>query len=149
VETARAVTREGRPSLGAFINVAVHPDRARARDLVRGSVSTLARFAAEDGSTTGLSSVTQAGIARLASDFDESRHGSSRAMAARELNDEFIDRFAVCGPAAEVAERLVALREIGLDRVVVVPGSLDADPDALAEADERFAAEVLPTVLSA
>ena len=70
-------------------------------------------------------------------------------MAARELSDEFIDRFAVCGPAAEVAERLVALREIGLDRVVVVPGSLDADPDALAEADERFAAEVLPTVLSA
>ena len=149
VETARAVEREDRPSLGAFVNVAVDPDRARARDLVRGSTSTLARFAAEGGSTTGLSTVTQAGIERLVDDFDESRHGSARAAAARELSDEFIDRFAVCGPAEEVAERLAALREVGLDRVVVVPGSLDADPGAQAESDERFAAEVLPDLLSA
>ncbi len=149
VETARAVDREEPPSLGAFVNVAVDADRARARDLVRGSTSTLARFAAEGGSTAGLSAVTQAGIARLAGYFDESRHGSSRAAAAQELSDEFIDRFAVCGPADEVIERLAGLREIGLDRVVVVPGSLDADPKVLAESDERFAVEVLPTVLAA
>jgi 5,10-methylenetetrahydromethanopterin reductase len=149
VETARAVDRDDPPALGAFLNVAVDPDRARARDLIRGSTSTLARFAAEGDSTAGLSTVTQSGIARLASDFEESRHGSSRAAAARELSDEFIDRFAVCGPAEEVAERLAGFRKIGLDRLVVVPGSLDADPAALDESNERFAAEVLPTVLSA
>jgi 5,10-methylenetetrahydromethanopterin reductase len=149
VDTARAVDRDDPPALGAFLNVAVDPDRARARDLIRGSTSTLARFAAEGDSNAGLSAVTQAGITRLAGNFDESRHGSSRAVAARELSDEFIDRFAVCGPAEEVADRLAGLREIGLGRIVVVPGSLDADPGALDESNERFAAEVLPTLLSA
>jgi 5,10-methylenetetrahydromethanopterin reductase len=43
-----------------------------------------------------------------------------------------------------VLERLQALGELGLDRIIVVPGSLDADPAALARSDERFAAEVLP-----
>ncbi|HTR76387.1 MAG TPA: LLM class flavin-dependent oxidoreductase [Solirubrobacterales bacterium] len=149
VESARAVDRDDPPSLGAFVNVAVDPDRARARDLVRGSTSTLARFGAESRSTAGLSKVTQDGVARLTEDFEESQHGSSRAAAARELSDEFLDRFAVCGSAEEVAERLVGLRQIGLDRVVVVPGSLDADPGALDESDERFAVDVLPIVLSA
>ncbi|HEX4307757.1 MAG TPA: LLM class flavin-dependent oxidoreductase [Solirubrobacterales bacterium] len=149
VKTARAVERDDPPSLGAFVNVAVDPDRSRARDLIRGSTSTLARFAAEGTSTDGLSEVTQAGIARLASDFDESRHGQSSAVAAQELSDDFIDRFAVCGPADEVADRLAGLLEIGLDRIVVVPGSLDAHPGALSESNERFAAEVLPTLLSA
>jgi 5,10-methylenetetrahydromethanopterin reductase len=149
VDMARAIDRDDPLALGTFINVAVDPDRARARDLIRGSTSTLARFAAEGDSTAGLSTVTRSGIARLASDFDESRHGSSRAAAARELSDEFIDRFAVCGPAEEVAERLAGLREIGLDRIVVVPGSLDVDPGSLDESNERFAAEVLPSVLCA
>jgi 5,10-methylenetetrahydromethanopterin reductase len=148
IATARAVDRDDPPSLGAFVNVAVDPDRRRARDLVRGSTSTLARFAAEGPSTEGLSAVTREGIERLAADFDEARHGQSAARAARGLSDEFLDRFAVCGPPAEVAERLAALRELGLDRVVVVPGSVDADPPALAESNERFADEVLPVLLS-
>ncbi|MBJ7473281.1 MAG: hypothetical protein JHD16_18380, partial [Solirubrobacteraceae bacterium] len=65
------------------------------------------------------------------------------------LTDAFIDRFAVCGPAAEVAERLVGLRALGIDRIVVVPGSLDAEQAAAAEANEAFAADVLPVLLAA
>lgn len=149
VATARAVERDDPPSLGAFVNVAVDPDRGRARDLIRGSTSTLARFAAEGAATEGLSTVTRDGIRRLAADFDESRHGQSSARAARELSDEFIDRFAVCGPPAEVAERLAALHELGLERIVVVPGSVDADPNALAESNQRFADDVLPVLLAA
>jgi 5,10-methylenetetrahydromethanopterin reductase len=144
IATAREVGRAQPLSLGAFVNVAVDPDRARARDLVRGSVSTLARFASEGGSTEGLSAVTREGIGRLAADFEEARHGQSAAPAARELGDEFIDRFAVCGPAAEVAERLASLADLGLERIVVVPCSVDAEPAAVAESNERFAADVLP-----
>jgi 5,10-methylenetetrahydromethanopterin reductase len=136
----------GEVSLGAFVNVAVHPDRAAARDLVRGSTAILARFSTEGGPPDGLSEITRAGIARLASEYDESRHGQSSAPAARRLRDEFIDRFAVCGPPDEVVERLAALGEVGLDRVIVVPGSLDADPAAVEESNQRFAEDVLPTL---
>jgi 5,10-methylenetetrahydromethanopterin reductase len=146
---AARVDRSGRVSLGAFVNVAVAEDRAAARDLVRGSTSILARFATEGAPPDGLSEVTRRGIERLGDDYEESRHGQAKAAAARDLDDDFIDRFSVCGPAAEVAERLAGLRELGLDRVIVVPGSLDSDPDALAAANERFAAEVLPALLAA
>jgi len=146
VETARAVEGGGEVSLGAFANVAVHPDRAVARDLVRGSTAILARFATEGAPSDGLSEVTRAGIARLGAEYDESRHGQSTAPAARRLEDDFIDRFAVCGPANEVADRLAALGELGIERVIVVPGSLDAEPAAVEESNERFAADVLPAL---
>jgi 5,10-methylenetetrahydromethanopterin reductase len=150
VATARRAAVGGEPpSLGAFINVAVGPDRALARDLVRGSTSILARFATEGAPPDGLSDVTKEGIERLAADYDESRHGQGAAPAAQRMSDDFLDRFSVCGPADEVAERLAALPAIGIERVVVVPGSLDADPEALAESNERFAAHVLPRLLDA
>jgi hypothetical protein len=65
------------------------------------------------------------------------------------MEDAFVDRFAVCGPAEEVRERLLELRALGLDRIVVVPASLDADPAAVLASDERFAADVLPALLEA
>jgi 5,10-methylenetetrahydromethanopterin reductase len=149
IEAARDAVG-GRPlSLGAYLNVAVHPDREAARDLVRGSTAILARFAAEGAPTDGLSEVTRSGIAKLAADYDEARHGQGAAPAARRMEDAFVDRFAVCGPAEEVRERLLELRALGLDRIVVVPGSLDADPAAVLASDERFAADVLPALLEA
>jgi 5,10-methylenetetrahydromethanopterin reductase len=146
VNAARAVEGSESLSLGAYVNVAVHPDRAVARDLVRGNTAILARFATEGAPPDGLSEITRTGIARLASDYDESRHGQRSAPAALRLADEFIDRFAVCGPAGEVIERLAALGELGIDRVIVVPGSLDADPSAVEESNQRFAEDVLPAL---
>jgi 5,10-methylenetetrahydromethanopterin reductase len=144
VETARTAARDRALSLGAFLNVAVDPDRAVARDLVRGSTAILARFATEGAPPDGLSDVTRAGIERLAADYDESRHGQAAAAHAQALEDEFIDRFALVGPAEEVVERLACLAEVGIERVIVVPGSLDADPALVTEANARFAEQVLP-----
>jgi 5,10-methylenetetrahydromethanopterin reductase len=90
--------------------------------------------------------VTRRGIETLARTYDESRHGQAAAPAAKRLEDDFIDRFAVAGPAAEVAERLAALSELGIERLVVVPGSLDADPHAVEESNGRFASDVLPAL---
>jgi 5,10-methylenetetrahydromethanopterin reductase len=143
VQTARAASADG-VSLGAFVNVAAHPDRAVARDLVRGSTAILARFATEGAPPDGLSKVTRKGIVELAADYDEARHGQAAAPHARRLPDDFIDRFAVVGPSDQVAARLAALAELGIERLIVVPGSLDADPAAVEEANARFASEVLP-----
>lgn len=149
VDSARGVEREAPLGVGAFVNVAVDDDRAAARDLVRGSAAILARFGAEGAPADGLSEVTRIGIARLAADYEEASHGRSGTRAATEMEDEFIDRFAVCGPAAEVTERLSSFADLGIGRVIAVMGSLDADPAALAAANERFAAEVLPALLAA
>lgn len=146
IETARGAAPAGGPSLGAYVNVAVHPDQAAARELVRGSAAIFARFAAEGAPADGLSDVTRRGIARLAGDYDESRHGLAAAGHARELDDEFIDRFAIAGPPEHVSERLKQLGALGIDRVIVVPGSLDSDPALVEASNERFAGEVLPTL---
>ncbi len=78
--------------------------------------------------------------------YDEARHGLSDAAQASTLDDDFVDRFAVVGPAARYAERMGGLFELGLDRVVVVPGSRDTDPDVLARSNELFARDVIPQV---
>jgi 5,10-methylenetetrahydromethanopterin reductase len=146
IGTARAAAGAHDVSLGAFLNVAVHPDRAVARDLVRGSTAIFARFAGEGAPADGLSDVTRTGIARLAADYDDARHGHSDAPHARRLEDEFIDRFALVGPAGEVVDRVAELAALGIERLVVVPGSIDADPALVAESDARFADEVLARV---
>ncbi len=51
---------------------------------------------------------------------------------------------AVAGPSAYCASRLAELVDLGLDRMVVVPGSRDADPSELLASVGRLAAEVLP-----
>jgi len=144
IEAAESAAEDRRPSLGAFLNVAVHPDRVVARDLVRGSVAIFARFATEGAPADGLSEVTRRGIDGLTADYDEGRHGEGDAPHARRLEDDFIDRFALVGTPDEVLERLAEIATLGVERVVLVPGSLDADPALVAEANDLFAAEVLP-----
>lgn len=147
VETARdAAAAAGRPapSLGAYLNVAVDPDRAAARELARGSTAIFARFATEGAPADGLSAVTRDGIARLAEGYETARHATQSAPQAVGLSADFIDRFAVVGSADEVVDRLRELEALGLDRVVVVAGSLGADPALVAASNDRFAADVLP-----
>jgi 5,10-methylenetetrahydromethanopterin reductase len=74
------------------------------------------------------------------------RHGETAAPQALSLEDEFIDRFAVAGRPEVVAARLRDLAELGLQRVIVVPGSLDADPSLMEESNRLFATEVLPAL---
>ena len=146
VATARQAARSSL-SVGAYINVAVDPDRDRARELVRGSVATFARFSSEARTLPQLSEQTKRGVTRAAADYEKARHGQASASFAQQLDDEFIDRFAVAGTAPEVRERLAAIRDCGIERLIVVPGSLDSDPEAIRRSNERFAYEVLPGLI--
>jgi 5,10-methylenetetrahydromethanopterin reductase len=144
IDTARAAAGGHALSLGAFLNVAVDDDSATARDLVRGSTAIFARFATEGAPSDGLSEVTRAGIDRLRSAYDDTRHGHADAPHARALEDEFIDRFAVAGDTATVAARLREIVALGIERIVVVPGSLDVDPALNERTAELIAREVRP-----
>jgi 5,10-methylenetetrahydromethanopterin reductase len=133
-----------RLTLGAYLNVAVDSDRAVARDLVRGSVATFARFSSQ--LTDELSEVTRHGVRVASGGYQRDRHGQATAGFAQALPDEFIDRFAVAGTPQEVSRRLTEIRDCGIERVIVVPGSLDTDPAAVARSCERLALEVMPAL---
>ena len=129
-----ATARRAGPSritVGAYLNVAVDPDRDGARTLVRGSVATFARFSADAHAVVG---------------YDKERHGEAGAAFAQRLEDEFVDRFAVAGTAEEVRDRLVAMAPAGIDRLIIVPGSLDSDTGAVRQSLDRFARDVLPSL---
>ena len=132
IETARRAREDAgldahELRVGAYLNVACDDDLATACQLVRGSAAIFAHFS----STFGHS-------------YDESRHGLSSAEQARSLSVSFLQRFAVVGPAGSCASRLTELIDLGLDRVVVVPGSRDSDPELLARTNTAFAELVLP-----
>jgi 5,10-methylenetetrahydromethanopterin reductase len=137
-EARRAEAGRDAVKLGAFVNVAVHPDIAVARDLVRGSAAIFVHYASEGPREV---------VERVGATYDERNHGLSTASHAALLPDEFLDRFAVVGPADRCTEQLRELLGLGLERIVVVPGSRDAAPQALAESNARFASEVLPALL--
>lgn len=140
-----AVPDAGRLSVGAFVNVGVHPDPAVARDLVRGSAAIFAHFVSE-GPLDALPARERAVVARLGAEYAEARHGLRAAAHATALPDGFLDRFTVAGTPAHCVRRLRELSELGLDRIIVVPGSRDVEPRLMTAAMRSFTEDVLPAL---
>jgi hypothetical protein len=76
VATVRQAGPPGR-TVGAYINVAVDPDRDRAPELVCGSVATFARFSSQAGSASRLSESTSHAAAQTAAGYQPARHGEA------------------------------------------------------------------------
>jgi 5,10-methylenetetrahydromethanopterin reductase len=150
--TARAAARAaGRDAAavryGAFINCAVHPDQAVARDAIRGTVATFARFSAFAGSNlTRLPAPLQAAAQFLREHYDMRHHTDAAAAHARALEDAFIDWYGITGPPETVVSRLQHLAALGLDFVHVVPGSAGITRDVAITSLQLLANEVLPKV---
>ncbi|HEX4219900.1 MAG TPA: LLM class flavin-dependent oxidoreductase, partial [Acidimicrobiales bacterium] len=134
-------------SLGAYINVACDPDLATALRMVRGSASIFIRFLAEAmAHGVPVSDADRPIVAGVEDRYQEAAHGLTTSDQADIVPDEFMQRFALVGAPDKLTDRLAALGEIGLDRVVVVPASRDADPTFVSESNERLAAEVMRAV---
>jgi 5,10-methylenetetrahydromethanopterin reductase len=141
-----AAARQGRAvSVGAFVNVGVSDDPDVARSLVRGSAAIFAHFASQ-GPSTDVSEGDRSVLDRLRNSYAESGHGLSHAAHSTILTDDFLDRFAVVGTAEHCAERLQQLLSAGVERLIIVPGSRDADPRLVAESNDVFARDVIPTL---
>jgi 5,10-methylenetetrahydromethanopterin reductase len=131
--------------VGAYVNVACLDDAATARDLVRGSAAIFARFSSRSVvSDPAGDDPDDAVIRSLADSYDPARHGETTNTHAQSLPDGFVDRFAVVGPPNTCIDRMNELIDLGLDRIVVVPGSRDSDPGLLNESNAMFAEQVLP-----
>ncbi|HEY8583423.1 MAG TPA: LLM class flavin-dependent oxidoreductase [Capillimicrobium sp.] len=133
----------GARRVGAYVNVACAEDPADARALVRGSAAIFAHFSSQ--TMAGVLPDDHDVIEHIGQDYDDSRHGQSVARHATELPDGFLDRFAVVGAPEIVRDRLAGLIALGLDPLVLVPGSKDADPGLLARSD-ALVAELLDDV---
>lgn len=133
-------------SLGAYVDVACAP-MEDAITMVRGSASIFANFLAE-GMRAGVPvSAEDATVLRLVgASYSETQHGQTTAPQAQLLPDDFLHRFALCGPADALVDRVRALRDLGLDRLVVVPASRDVDPQSTAASIAAFARDVIPAV---
>ncbi len=144
-----ALAKHGRSrddfAISVYVNCVVNEDRAAARDLARGTAATLARFngmgpvAAAD-----LSEEDQATVTRLFSEYDMEHHASCKAAHARNLPDDFLDRFAVLGGAEEVGKRLETILQAPIDRLVLIAASPGAEPGLVEQNVARLSAEILP-----
>lgn len=130
-------------SVGAYVNTVAHPDADIAREIARGGTASFAHFSGMDGAPTK-DSADAAVFESLGSNYDMDGHGSSGSTHAAALPDEFIERFAVAGPVEHCVARLSELVEAGAERLVLVPGSRDADSGEVFANLGRLASDVLP-----
>ena len=130
---------------GAYVNLVAHPDRDTARALVRGGLTTFARFNVMHGSVAGPVAAEQREVLeRLHSGYDMRQHTRADSPQADLLPPGFIDRYAIIGPPAHCIERLQELAALGIGRFVVIGPTAGADRDQARRAQELLAAEVLP-----
>jgi 5,10-methylenetetrahydromethanopterin reductase len=129
------------------VNVVAHPDSAVAQDLAAPGLFSFARFSAMHGAATGaLDEGDRRLIERIPGRYDMNRHFRRQESQAEVLTPEFAGRFGAVGRPDECATKLAELAALGLDRLLVVGPSFDADPGARAEAEACFMEEVAPAL---
>ncbi len=130
-------------SFGAYINLACHNDVTKARSIIQGSTGAFAHF-------SGMSAASSKGTAdaqifkQVGANYDMANHGSNEAAHIKAMPDDFISRFGVTGSVEYCVERLGQLIELGLDRLVLLTGSLDGDPALTQASFERISNQVFP-----
>lgn len=150
METAAAARKHaGLPEkgvgYGAYINVVSHPDIPTARRLVRGGLTTFARFSVMHGDISGPVDEAQRRVLGALHDrYDMKAHTRSDSQQADVLTDQFIDQFAIAGPPELCVERLRALLALGFDKLAISGASAGSDPEEGRRARELFVREVLP-----
>jgi len=147
-EAARAAGRDPASlRIGAFVNVATHPDVDVARALVRGGLSTFARFSVMHGRVAGPASDEQrAVLAEVHRGYHMTQHTRGDSAQAGLLSPAFVDRFAVVGPPAACIARLRELVALGLSKLVLIGPTAGVDPKEASAAVQRLAAEVMPAL---
>ncbi|MEW6271694.1 MAG: LLM class flavin-dependent oxidoreductase [Thermodesulfobacteriota bacterium] len=154
LEHARAAARAaGRDPAslhyGAFVNCVLHDDVAVARDALRGSVATFARFSAMPGSPLAkLPPRLRRAAEYLREHYDMRDHTRSDAAHARGVEDEFVDWFAIAGPLERALPRFRALAALGLDFVHVIPSSSGVPRDLAATSFAKLGRELLSALAS-
>jgi 5,10-methylenetetrahydromethanopterin reductase len=151
VETARRAREDagldpGAISYGAYVNCACHASIDVAREIVRGGVTTHARFSVMHGQVAGPVSASEREVLDAVFDhYDMRAHTRSDSPQAAFVTAEFIDRFAIVGSPDHCVDRFRELAALGLSKFVLSGvGARDADG---VEARALFEGHVLPALV--
>lgn len=137
-------------AFGAYVNAVACPDRAVARELVSGGLTTFARFAVMHGRIEApLAEEDRRVLAAVHDRYDMRQHTRAGSPQTLALTPGFIDRYAAVGPAREVVARLRELVSLGLGRLIVVGPSTGSDREAARRSLRAFTEEVLPAFAEA
>ena len=129
---------------GVYVNLGCASDPAVARDLVRGGLSTFARFSVMHGKVVGPVTEDQREVlTRLHDHYDMRSHTRADSDQAGVLSDSFVDRFAIVGPPERCLERLGELGALGLDKAVLIGPTAGANREAAAESAALLERHVL------
>ncbi len=131
-------------AFGAYVNLGCHGDVAAARGLVRGGLTTFARFSVMHGKANGPVSTGDAAVLeKLRSNYDMRKHTQGDSRQAGTLTDDFVDRFAIVGTPDRCIERLHSLKALGLDKVAISGGMRGASAEDAAVSKRLVAEQVL------
>jgi 5,10-methylenetetrahydromethanopterin reductase len=134
-------------AFGAYVNMGCHTDMEAARSLVRGGLTTFARFSVMHGKANGpVSERDREVLEALRSNYDMKAHTRGDSRQAGTLTDDFIDRFAIVGPPERCIERLRSLAALGLDKVAISGAARGAAADDVVVGRRLVAEQVLPAL---
>jgi len=132
---------------GAFVNCVLNDDLKVARDALRGSVATFARFSSMKGSPLAkLPPRLKRAAEFLRASYDMREHTSSLAAHTSGIDDDFVDWFAIAGPVDRALPRFRALAALGLDFVHVIPASSGVARDVAATSFLTLGRDLLPAL---
>ncbi len=134
-------------AFGAYLNCGCHTDLDAARDLVRGGLTTFARFSVMHGTANGpVSEGDRSVLLDLRRSYDMRAHTRGDSPQAGVLTPEFIDRFAIVGPPKRCIERLRDLAALGLDKVAITGALRGVSETDAAMSRSLLETEVLPAL---
>ncbi|HEY6984053.1 LLM class flavin-dependent oxidoreductase [Reyranella sp.] len=134
-------------AFGAYVNLGCHGDIKAARDLVRGGLTTFARFSVMHGKANGpVVAADRAVLEALRTNYDMRAHTRADSRQAGTLTDDFIDRFAIVGSPERCIERLRSLRVLGLDKLAINSRARGASADDSAVSRQLVVREILPAM---
>lgn len=129
---------------GAYVNVVCHDDLAAAREMGRAGTSLFARFSVMHGKVSGPADESQQEVFKNVHDrYDMNKHAQSGGSQTTALTDDFMDSYAIVGPAGHCVERLEALHALGIEKFVITGPNFTARHPQAKEAAENFAGEVM------
>jgi 5,10-methylenetetrahydromethanopterin reductase len=135
-------------SYGAYVNVAPHPDRDVALELIKPVAAVYARFSR--GLPADQVDPTDEKVIRdIDEHYDMSRHGRGGASHLAYLTEAFLERFGVAGTPEYCIDRLAGLAALGLDRLAIVGPTRDAAPEDVEESRRLLFEVVFPGVRQA
>jgi 5,10-methylenetetrahydromethanopterin reductase len=150
-DEARAAGRDPASlRFGAYVTCVLHDDVAAAREAVRGAAATFARFSAMPGSRLEtLPAPLRRAAAYLREHYDMREHTRTGVSHTAGIPDDFVDWFAIAGPAARALPRFQRLAALGLEFVHVIPGSTGMPRDVAFATLTALSREVIPALRGA